>query len=65
VTATVDKSAAFRLDASTSGGSVDAQGLTMTLEGRTRRNRLAGDVNGGGPLLKLRSSGGGVAVKTR
>jgi hypothetical protein len=62
----VDKAAAFRLDASTSGGSVDAEGLTITLEKSSRgRTQLAGAVNGGGALLKLRSSGGDVVVKTR
>lgn len=61
----VDKAAAFRLDASTSGGSVDAGGLTITLEKSDHsRSRLAGSVNGGGPLLKLRSSGGGIDVST-
>ena len=65
VRVTVDKSAAFRLDASTSGGSVDAEGLTITLESSNRsRSRLAGSVNGGGPLLKLHSSGGGIEVRT-
>ena len=64
VAVTVDKAAAFRLDASTSGGSVDAEGLTMTLEKMGRdRSRLAGAVNGGGPLLKLRTSGGGITVR--
>ncbi len=63
VKVTVDKTAAFQLDAATSGGSVDAAGLTITLEKSNReRSRLAGTVNGGGPLLKLRSSGGGIAV---
>ena len=61
----VDKTAAFRLDASTSGGSVNAEGLTITLEkGSSGRSRLAGSVNGGGPVLKLRSSGGSIDVKT-
>ncbi len=61
----VDKAAAFRLDASTSGGTVDASGLTLTLEKATRSgSRLAGAVNGGGPLLKLRSSGGGIDIRT-
>jgi hypothetical protein len=60
----VDKTAAFRLDASTSGGGVDAEGLTLTIEKSSRdRNRLAGAVNGGGPLLKLRTSGGGIVVR--
>lgn len=59
----VDKAASFRLDASTSGGSVDAEGLTITMEkGAAGRSRLAGAVNGGGPLLKLRTSGGGISV---
>jgi len=66
VKVTVDKGAAFHLDAATSGGGVDAEGLTITIEKSNRgHSRLAGAVNGGGPLLKLRSSGGDVAVRTR
>jgi hypothetical protein len=65
VKVTLEKSAAFRLDASTSGGDVEADGLTITIErGGRGRSRLAGTVNGGGPLLKLRSSGGDVIVAT-
>ncbi|MBI5690782.1 MAG: hypothetical protein HZC55_11880 [Verrucomicrobia bacterium] len=64
VRVTVDKTAAFRLDASASGGHVDADGLTLKLEKSGRgRDRLAGEVNGGGPVLKLRSSGGGVSIR--
>ncbi len=66
VRVTVDPSVAFRLDASTSGGSVEAEGLTIKLEkSRTKQNQLAGLVNGGGPALKLRSSGGSIAVRPR
>jgi len=66
VKVTVDKGVAFDLDASTSGGDVDASGLTITIEkGGAGRSRLSGKVNGGGPLLKLRSSGGDVVVQTR
>ena len=66
VRVSVDKAAAFRLDASTSGGDVDAEGLTLTLEKASRgRGRLAGAVNGGGPLLKLRASGGSISVRTQ
>ena len=62
----VDKAAAFDLDASTSGGDVDATGLTITIEkGGSGRSRLAGKVNGGGPELKLRSSGGDIIVGSR
>jgi hypothetical protein len=66
VKVTVDQAAAFRLDASTSGGSVDAEGLTITLEKSNRgRTQLSGTVNGGGPSLKLRASGGEIVVRTR
>ena len=66
VRVSVDKSAAFRLDASTSGGDVDAEGLTLTLEkGSRSRGKLAGAVNGGGALLKLRASGGGISIRTQ
>ncbi|MEO7414812.1 MAG: DUF4097 family beta strand repeat-containing protein [Opitutaceae bacterium] len=66
VTAFVDKAAAFKLDASTSGGRVSGEGLTITLnQAGQSRSQLKGDINGGGPLLKLRSSGGDVSIKTR
>ena len=59
------KGAAFRLDASTSGGDVNASGLTLTIEhGGSGKSRLVGAVNGGGPTLKLRSSGGDITVET-
>lgn len=63
VTARVSKDAAFRLDANTSGGDVEAEGLTITIEkGGVGKSRLVGEVNGGGQLLKLRSSGGDLNV---
>ncbi len=62
----VVKGAGFQLDASTSGGDVNASGLTITIEkGGTGKSRLTGSVNGGGPVLKLRSSGGDVTVHSR
>jgi hypothetical protein len=65
VKVTVDKAAAFRLDASTSGGGVRADGLTITLDdGGSGRSHLSGKVNGGGPVLKLRTSGGSIRVVT-
>jgi DUF4097 and DUF4098 domain-containing protein YvlB len=58
------KSAAFQLDASTSGGEVDASGLTITMEkGGGGKSRLAGSVNGGGPKLTLRTSGGDIVIR--
>jgi len=61
----VYKGAGFELDASTSGGDVRAEGLTITIaKGGVGKSRLAGSVNGGGPVLKLRSSGGDISVRT-
>lgn len=61
----VDRGAAFDLDAATSGGDVQAEGLTLTIErGGVGKSRLAGAVNGGGPRLKLRTSGGDITVRT-
>jgi DUF4097 and DUF4098 domain-containing protein YvlB len=66
VKVTVDKTAAFQLDASTSGGQVRADGLTIALDdGGSGRSHLSGRVNGGGPLLKLRTSGGSIRVDPR
>lgn len=60
----VKKGTGFQLDASTSGGDVDADGLTLTIEkGGMGKSRLAGAVNGGGPRLKLRSSGGDIKIR--
>ncbi len=54
----------FRLDASTSGGDVDAAGLNITIErGGAGKQRLVGKVNDGGPLLKLRTSGGNIEIR--
>ncbi len=65
VKVTVDSSAAFHLDASTSGGDVDAAGLTITIErGGQGKSKLSGDVNGGGPNLKVHSSGGDLVIST-
>ena len=59
----VVKDAGFELDASTSGGDVDASGLTLTIEnGGIGKSHLKGSVNGGGPVLKLRSSGGDISI---
>jgi DUF4097 and DUF4098 domain-containing protein YvlB len=66
VKASVGKQFGFHLDAATSGGEVEASGLTITIDhGGMGRSSLAGLVNGGGPVLKLRSSGGDIEVNTR
>ncbi|PTY07565.1 hypothetical protein DB347_04840 [Opitutaceae bacterium EW11] len=66
VRVTVSKSAAFHLDAATSGGSVRVDGLVMTIEsGANGKSKVSGKVNGGGPELKLRTSGGNIGVHVK
>ena len=66
VKATVGQGVGFQLDAATSGGDVDAAGLTITIDhGGIGKSSLSGAVNGGGPLLKLRTSGGDIVIASR
>ena len=62
VTVTVPANAAFNLDAETSGGGVRCD-LPVTVQGMAEHNRIKGPVNGGGPVLKLGTSGGGIHVQ--
>jgi DUF4097 and DUF4098 domain-containing protein YvlB len=60
VTAAVDPSARLSIDASTSGGGVTSD---LALTTRTfSRNSVRGDLNGGGPPLRLRTSGGPIQI---
>lgn len=61
VTVIVPANVAVNLDAETSGGSVHSE-LPVTVSGENKRNRLRGPINGGGPELHLRSSGGSIHV---
>jgi len=54
--------AAVVLDASTSAGSVKSD-FPVGVTDSTSRNSLKGPINGGGPIVKLRTSGGSVRVK--
>ncbi len=49
------------IDASSSGGSVVCD-LPLLVQGKISRSSLRGDLNGGGPALLLRSSGGGIRI---
>jgi hypothetical protein len=63
VKATIGRAVGLHLDARTSGGDVNAEGLTITIDhGGVGKSSLSGDVNGGGPLLKLRTSGGNIEI---
>ena len=57
----VDPKVALTIDASSSGGGVSSD-VPVTVQGQIDRNALRGDLNGGGALLRLRSSGGGVRI---
>jgi hypothetical protein len=62
VVVTLAPSVAVDLDAEASGGGVTSD-VPITVQGRQEDDSLRGKINGGGPRLVLRSSGGGVRVK--
>jgi len=64
VVATVDSAAGIDVDAESSGGSVHCD-LPVTIRGRVSGDSLYGKLNGGGALLRLRSSGGGISINPR
>ena len=59
---TVPPNVAIDLDARTSGGDVDTD-VPITIMGTKSDGVLQGKINGGGPRLTLRSSGGGIRVR--
>ena len=61
VTGHVDPEAALDIDASTSGGGVTLD-FPVTVQGKLSKNSVNGTLNGGGPTLRLRSSGGRVSI---
>ncbi len=66
VKATVGKGVGLHLDARTSGGDVNAEGVTITIDhGGIGKSSLSGNVNGGGPRLEMRTSGGDIDLDTR
>ena len=62
VVVTLSPSIAVDLDARSSGGGVSSD-VPITVQGRQDDDSLRGKINGGGPKLVLRSSGGGVRVR--
>jgi hypothetical protein len=53
---------AFDLDAASGSGSIDTA-YPVTVSGRVSKRELRGPVNGGGPLLHLRTSSGGIRIR--
>ena len=62
VTVELAPSVAVDLDAHTSGGNVDSD-VTVAVVGKITGEELRGKINGGGPRLVLRSSGGSIRLR--
>lgn len=60
ITAYLIENIQIDIDASTSGGRVKSD---FTVEGRIKKQSVRGSINGGGPKLTLRTSGGSVRLK--
>ncbi|MFZ5515361.1 MAG: DUF4097 family beta strand repeat-containing protein [Candidatus Zhuqueibacterota bacterium] len=54
---------AVNIDARTSGGRVSTD-FPVTVKGVIKKNELNGQVNGGGPLVFLRTSGGSISINS-
>lgn len=63
VTVSLAPSIAVDLDAQSSGGGVSSD-VPITVQGTQDEDSIRGRINGGGPKLTLRSSGGGIRVKS-
>ena len=64
ITLTLIPDIAVDLEAKTSGGHVSTDfEVESTIQGKVPKNRLSGRINGGGPLLKLRTSGGSIRLQ--
>lgn len=61
VRAELDPAVAISIEATSSGGGVKSD-LSVTTSGYISSRSLHGELNGGGPLLRLRSSGGDVRI---
>lgn len=64
VTVYMNPDLSFDIDAQSSGGGVNTE-MAVTFSGKISRNRLVASINGGGPELHLRSSGGGIRIRER
>ncbi len=64
VTVTIPETAAVNLDAHTDGGTTRTD-LPVQVQGEQDRETLRGTINGGGPLLTLKTEGGNIRVLKR
>ena len=58
------QSQGFQLDANSSSGGIDVD-FPVTVTGRIDRRSLRGAVQGGGPLLRVRTASGGISIHKR
>ena len=64
ITLTLTPDIAVDVEAKTSGGHVSTDFVVASVvQGKVPKNRLEGSINGGGPLLKLRTSGGNIRLQ--
>ena len=64
ITFTLIPDIAVDVEAKTSGGRISTDfAVESTIQGKVPQNRLEGSINGGGPLLKLRTSGGNIHLQ--
>ena len=64
ITLRVPEDAAFSVDARTGGGNVAIdEAFALTSQGTSSRSRFTGTVNGGGPDVRLRTSGGTIRIE--
>ena len=64
VTVYLDSDIAVSVEAHTSGGSINTD-FPVKIQGKIDRNDLKFDINGGGPELLLRTSGGSIYIKEK
>jgi DUF4097 and DUF4098 domain-containing protein YvlB len=62
VTVSFAANVAVDIDAKTSGGEVDSS-IPLTVLGTQSEGTLSGKINGGGPMITLRASGGDIRLK--
>ncbi len=62
VTLRLDPSVRADIDAQAPGGPVSTD-FGISVRGEIKKSKLQGEINGGGPLLTLRSSGGSVRIR--
>ena len=62
VTVDLPRSQQFALDANSTSGHIDVD-FPITLPGRADRKSIRGSVGSGGPLLRVRTSSGGISIR--